>query len=51
MNCGTADFPDMTDSVNMTKKGPKWKSFSRVALRKKKVVVCGNCWRIITWDA
>ena len=47
MNCGNVNFPDMADSVKMTKKGPKWKSFSKAALKRKKIVVCGACWRRI----
>jgi len=52
MSCGNVEMPDMSDSVMRTKEGKlKWKSLSRAALRRKKVVVCGNCWRIITWEA
>jgi hypothetical protein len=40
----------MADTVKMTKKGPKWKSFSRAVLKRKRVTVCGNCWRRITWE-
>jgi len=52
MSCGNVKMPDMSDSVMRTKEGKlKWKSLSRAALRREKVVVCGNCWRIITWEA
>jgi hypothetical protein len=45
-------MPDISDSVKRTKKGKlKWKSFSRKALRRKKIVVCGECYRKVTWEA
>ena len=52
MNCGTAEFPDTADSVKRTRDGKlKWKSFSKAALKRKKFMVCGACWRSITWEA
>ena len=51
MGCGKAKMPEISDSVKRTNKGPKWKSFSRAALRRKKIIVCGACWRRITWEA
>ena len=51
MSCGEVKMPSMSDSVTRTKKGLKWNSFSRKTLRRKKIVVCGECWRRITWEA
>ena len=52
MSCGKAEMPETNTTVKRTKDGKlKWKEFSRAALRRKKIVVCGNCWRIITWEA
>jgi hypothetical protein len=52
MSCGRAEMPETGNVLMSMRNGmPKWKTPSRGALRRRKVVVCGNCWRIITWEA
>ena len=52
MACGKVEMPETGTVLKKNKKGKlKWITPSRAALRRRKVVVCGNCWRIITWEA
>ncbi len=52
MSCGTVKMPETGTFLEKTKRGKlEWITPSRAALRRRKVVVCGNCWRIITWEA
>ncbi len=50
MMCGEAEMPDVCIKIGRTKDGKlEWKGPSRAALRRKKVIVCANCWRVATW--
>jgi len=51
MWCGEAEMPDIGTSVKRTRKGLKWKTPTRLALRRKRITVCGDCWRRVTWEA
>lgn len=51
MSCGNVEMPEMSTTVKRTREEKlKWKEFSRAALRRKKVVVCGQCWREANWE-
>jgi hypothetical protein len=52
MSYGKAKMPETNTTVTRTKKGKlKWITPSKAALRRRKIVVCGACWRSITWEA
>jgi hypothetical protein len=52
MSCEKAEMPETCTILKKTKKGKlKWITPTRLALKRRKIVVCGVCWRSITWEA
>ena len=52
MACGKVEMPETGLSVKRAKNGKlKWIRPSKQALSRRKIIVCGECWRSITWEA
>jgi hypothetical protein len=52
MSCGKVEMPETGTTLKKTRKGKLiWITPTKQALRRRKIVVCGACWRSITWEA